>query len=96
MHLETHALKHNLRAGRERDLFQESRHLRTIECRRRKEYVKLDWEKPERCDIILTSLLCKVRRARHDKNRNTHKLHYPSDRPLHIDPVITIYGNQAG
>ena len=56
MHLETHALKHNLCARRERDLLQEGRHLRTIEGRRREEHVELDWKKPERRDIVLAGL----------------------------------------
>lgn len=33
--------------------------------------------------------------TRHETIQSTHKLHYSSDRPLDIDPVIAIYSNQA-
>lgn len=96
VHLKTHAFEHDLCARRERDLLQECRHLRTVECRRREEHVELYWEKPERRDIILAGLVVQDEMTtRYDRNLNTHKLHYPSDRPLDIDPVIAVYGNQA-
>lgn len=56
VHLKTHALKDNFCASRERDLLQQCRHLRAVKCRRREEHIELDWEKPERCDVILTGL----------------------------------------
>lgn len=96
MHFETHTLEHDLCTCGKRDLLQECRHLRAIECRRGKEYVELDWEKPERCNIILTRLVVQDQRvARQDREQNTHKLHYPSDCPLNIDAVIAVNGNQA-
>ena len=97
VHLETHALKHDLCACGERNLLQECRYLRTVECRGREKHVELDWEKPERCNIILAGLVVRGETTiGHDKNQNTHKLHYSSNRPLDIDPVIAIYSNQAG
>ena len=42
MHLEAHALEHNLCARGERDLLQKRRHLRRVECRRREKHVELD------------------------------------------------------